>query len=535
VPPAPGSIAGGPQWGRSAVVPAAVLSIILVLVGCVAPQQQTTLALPPTPSPTPSVTPSPVLDDTAGDEARAAFYAQQLTWADCGGGFQCTRVSAPLDWDAPDAGAIEIAVKRLPASGSGEQRIGSLLINPGGPGGSGVERLAGIVDRVIGSDIRAAYDVVSFDPRGVGQSTPVTCGDDAALTDRYFTHDADIDNQADLDQARSLVRRFGRACLAATGPLLGEVDTVSTAHDLDLLRAVLGDSQLHYLGFSYGTFLGATYADLYPRNVARMVLDGALDPAQSLDDLLIGQAVGFENALRAYVTDCQAGGSCPLTGGVDAGLAQVADLVDRIEEAPIPAGDGKQLNGMLAFYGIVVNLYSHRSWPNLTAALNEAMFTGTGTLLLADANRYLDRTPDGGYTRNANLARTAINCLDYPAVRRDYDEMVAFADRVTAVAPTFGEVFAMGAGCEAWPIEASGARHRITATGAPPILVIGTTGDPATPYEWSVALADQLASGVLLTWVGEGHTAYGRSGACVNVVVESYLLTGTPPADGTTC
>ena len=505
-----------------------------MLAGCVAPKQQVTLAAPPAPSPTSSPTPSPVVD-TAGEEARAAFYAQQPTWVDCGAGYQCTRVSAPLDWDAPAAGAIEIAVKRLPASGSAEQRIGSLLINPGGPGGSGVERLAGIVDRAIGADIRAAYDVVSFDPRGVGQSTPVTCGDDAALTDRYYTRDPDIDNQADLDQARTLVRLFGRACLAATGPLLGEVDTVSTAHDLDLLRAVLGDSQLHFLGFSYGTFLGATYADLYPENVSRMVLDGALDPAQSLDDLLIGQAIGFENALRAYVTDCQAGGSCPLTGGVDAGVAQVAELVDRAEETPIPAGDGRQLNGTLAFYGIVANLYSHRLWPNLTAALSEAISSGTGVRLLADANRYLDRTPDGGYTKNANMARTAINCLDYPAVRRDYDQMVAFADRVAAVAPTFGEVFAMGAGCEAWPFPATGVRHPITAEGASPILVIGTTGDPATPYAWSVALAEQLASGVLLTWVGEGHTAYGRAGACVRGAVEGYLLTGTPPADGATC
>lgn len=425
-----------------------------------AARNQTTLDESPTPSPTASPTPSPtpspiVADDTAGEEALAAFYGQQVTWTDCGGGYQCTRVAAPLDWDEPDAGAIEIAVKRLPASGSADRRIGSLLINPGGPGNSGVDQLASIVNRVIGSDVRAAYDLVSFDPRGVGQSSAVTCGDDAGLIDAYFTYDADIDNQADLDRARTRVRLFGRACLAATGRLLGEVDTVSTAHDLDLLRAVLGDAQLHYLGFSYGTYLGATYADLYPQNVSRMVLDGALDPSQSLDDLLIGQAVGFENALRAYVTDCQARSSCPLTGGVDAGLAQVADLVQRIGESPIPAGDGKQLNDMLAFYGIVMNLYSQNSWPNLTASLNEAMHSGTGTRLLADANRYLDRTPDGGYQDNANLARTAINCLDYPAVLRDYDEMVAFADRVTAVAPTFGAFFAMGAGCEHWPFEAT--------------------------------------------------------------------------------
>lgn len=362
----------------------------------------------------------------------------------------------------------------------------------------------------------------------------MTCPD-AALTDAFYTSDLPIRSQAELDVAREQVRQFGESCLAGTGPLLGEVDTVSSARDLDLLRAVLGDAKLHFLGFSYGTFLGATYAHLYPENVSRMVLDGALDPSKSLDDIIRGQAIGFEAALRAYVTDCQAGGACPLTGGVDDGVAQVAEILDRIELAPIPAGSGWQLNGTLAFYGIVVNLYSHRSWPNLTAALDEVVRSGTGALLLEHGNRYLDRTPDGGYTKNANLANTAINCMDYPTFERDYEEMVAFADRLAQAAPTFGADFGMGAGCEAWPLPASGARHRIRAEGAPPILIVGTTGDPATPYDWSVALADQLASGVLLTWVGEGHTAYGRAGACVSAAVEGYLLTGAPPEDGTSC
>lgn len=515
---------------RTAALPAAVLALVLALGGCAAAKQQTTLGAPP-PSPSPS--PTQEVPDTAAEEALALFHAQRIAWEECGR-YQCARLSAPLDWDAPQDGAIEIAVMRAPATGSAEQRIGSLLTNPGGPGRSGLERLDWLVDRVVGAEVRAAYDVVAFDPRGVGQSSAVVCPD-PALTDAYYTSDPPIRSQAELDAAREQVRSFGESCLAGTGPLLGEVDTVSSARDLDLLRAVLGDDKLHFLGFSYGTFLGATYADLYPRSVARMVLDGALDPAKSLDDLIIGQAIGFEEALRAYVTDCQAGGACPLTGGVDAGLAQVAEVLDRIDVDPIPAGGGRELNGTLAFYGVVVNLYSHRSWPNLTAALDEVLRSGTGTLLLEHGNRYLDRTSDGRYTRNANVARTAINCLDYPTFVRDYDEMLDFAERLARVAPTFGADFGMGAGCEAWPFPATGVRHRISAEGAPPILVVGTTGDPATPYEWSVALADQLASGVLLTWVGEGHTAYGRGGACVSAAVEGYLLTGAPPADGTSC
>ena len=303
---------------------------------------------------------------------------------------------------------------------------------------------------------------------------------------------------------------------------------------MELMRAVLGDEKLYYLGFSYGTFLGATYADLYPENVGRLVLDGALDPSMSNDDLVVGQAVGFENALRAYVADCQQDAGCPLGGSLEDGLAQVADVVAKAEVSPLPAGS-VEVNGTLAWYGIVVTLYDDGSWPYLTMALDEAINAGTGSTLLELANFYLDRTPDGRYTSNSMVAFQAINCLDYPMVERDYDEMLAFADQVEAVAPTFGREFAMAIGCETWPFAATGERRPITAEGADPILVVGTTGDPATPYEWAVELADQLASAELLSWEGEGHTAYGRGGACVDDVVETYLLEGELPAGGASC
>ena len=414
------------------------------------------------------------------------------------------------------------------------QRIGSLLINPGGPGGSGLDFLDFAVGGMFGDEVRAAFDIVGFDPRGVGESTAVDCGDDA-LIDDYFTSDLPMENQADVAAAREKVRVFGDACLQATGPLLGEVDTVSAARDMDLLRAVLGDAQLYFAGFSYGTFLGATYADLYPQNVGRMLLDGALDPSMSNDELVIGQAVGFENALRAYVSDCQAGASCPLTGDVDDGLAQLLRILDRIEAEPIDAGGGNRVNGTIAFYGVVVTLYDDATWPYLTMALEEVVTTGTGTILLELANLYLDRTADGRYTTNQMEAFSAINCLDYPTVERDYEEMVAFAQEVAAEAPTVGEDFAMAVGCETWPFPATGERGPITAAGAAPILVVGTTGDPATPYEWSVALAEQLESATLLTWKGEGHTAYGRAGDCVSGLVDAYLLRGEIPAPGATC
>lgn len=504
---------------RPASAAAVLAAATLVLSACsVAPKEQTT--------PDPDGARAPEVEGIDG------YYAQDVSWDGCGD-FDCATVLAPLDWEDLDAGSIELALKRSPATGAADARLGSLLVNPGGPGGSGVDFVDyaaySFSDRLLD-----AYDVVGFDPRGVGRSTAVDCGPDEAV-DGFLTADVPFESQADVDAARQAAREFGQACLDATGPLLGQVDTVSAAKDMDLIRAVLGDEKLSYAGFSYGTFLGATYAGLFPDKVGRLLLDGALDPAMSNDELVVGQAVGFEEALAAYVEDCQAGSDCPLTGGVDAGKKQIADLVARAERTPLDAGEGRTVNGTLAFYGIVVTLYDDQSWPLLTMALQEAMRENSGTRLLELANFYLDRTEDGSYLSNSMIAFTAINCLDYPTVLREYDDMVAFADEVAAVAPTFGAEFAMALGCEAWPFQSQAERAPIIAAGAAPILVVGTTGDPATPYEWSVALADQLESGVLLTWEGEGHTAYGRSNACVTEAVDGYLVDGVVPEDGLRC
>jgi len=514
---------------RVIAVVAALAAAGLLAGGCVAPKQQTTEPAQPTEDGPP--TEGPDAPDASGWTLEQ-FYGQEVSWSECGGG-ECARIQAPLDWDDPAAGAIELALKRAPANGSEAQRIGSLITNPGGPGGSGLEFVDYVADGIVSDEVRASFDIVGFDPRGVGESTPISCGDDAVIDD-YFTSDVPLESQADVEAARERARVFGETCLTDTGPLLGEVDTVSAARDVDLMRAVLGDAELYYLGYSYGTFLGATYADLYPENVGRLVLDGALDPSMSNDDLVIGQAVGFENALRAYVEYCQAAGDCPLTGSVDEAMQQIADLAMRAEQSPIPAGD-QEVNGTLAFYGIVVTLYDDASWPYLTMALDEVINSGTASTMLELANFYLDRTPDGSYTTNSMEAFTAINCLDYPMEVRDYDELVAFADQVAAAAPTFGRDFGMAIGCETWPFPATGERGPITASGAAPILVVGTTGDPATPYEWAVALADQLESATLLTWEGEGHTAYGRAGACVADVVETYLLEGELPDEDVRC
>jgi len=459
------------------------------------------------------------------------LYGQDVSWSECGTD-ECASVVAPLDWDDLSSGTIEIAVERHVATGS--DRKGSMLINPGGPGQSGIDFLGYAVSDVLGPDVLDAYDIVAFDPRGVGASTAVRCGGDAAI-DAYLTADVDIRSQEDLDAARARVAEVGQACVDATGELMAHVDTISSAKDMDLLRAVVGDEKLNYLGYSYGTFLGATYAGIFPEKVGRFVLDGALDPSMSNDELGMQQAEGFEKALRAYVADCQAGLGCHLTGSVDDGMTQIRQLVDRAKARPLDAGGGQSVNSALAFYGIVVTLYDDSYWPYLTQALTEAITQNTASVLLQLANTYLDRSPDGSYSSNAMMAFTAINCVDYPIVDRDYDELVAFAAEVSAVAPTFGDQFALAAGCEAWPEQSTREPSAIAAAGAEPILVVGTTGDPATPYAWAQALAEQLDSGHLLTWEGEGHTAYGRGGACVSEVVEAYLLDATVPEDGKVC
>ncbi|EYR62509.1 proteinase [Actinotalea ferrariae CF5-4] len=515
-----------PRRGRVVRATGTALAVVLALGACVAPKEQSS-PQDVVPTGEASATPGPV---TGGIEA---FYAQELSWSECGAGLECATVQAPMDWDDPAAATIELALRRAPATGGPDQRIGSLLVNPGGPGSSGADFVEYARD-VFSERLVGAFDLVGFDPRGVGASSAVSCGDPAEV-DRYLTADYPVDDAAGLEAAREAARAFGEACAEATGPLIEHVDTVSAAKDMDLLRAVLGDEQLHYAGFSYGTLLGATYAELFPDKVGRLLLDAAVDPANSSEELVVGQAAGFEEALRAYVAYCLDGPACPLTGDVDDGMQQIADLMDRVEARPLPVGEGRELNSTLAFYGLVVTLYDDETWTYLTLALEEALTEDRGAIFLELANFYLDRTADGTYGSNQMVAFTAINCLDYPAEELSYAELDQLAGVVEAEAPTFGRDFVMAPGCETWPVEAVREPAPTTAEGAAPILVVGTTGDPATPYEWSVSLAEQLASGSLLTWEGEGHTAYGRAGDCITDAVDAYLIEGVVPPDGTVC
>ncbi|MEV7973454.1 alpha/beta hydrolase [Cellulomonas sp. NPDC089187] len=475
-------------------------------------------------------TPSPVVPTSVPDGAEK-IYAQQIDWSSCGD-LECATVTVPLDWSDPSGDTIDIAVNRHQATG---EKLGSLLINPGGPGGSGIDALSSIALGGFGDDVIAAYDLIGFDPRGVGQSTAVDCVGDAEM-DALVSADYDFSTDEGVAAAEAAYATLGKGCLANTGPLLEHVDTVSAAKDMDVIRAVLGDDTLTYVGYSYGTQLGATYAALFPQQVGRLVLDGALDPTLSSQELSLGQAVGFENALRAYVTDCQNGTDCPLTGTVDEGLTQIRALLDQATATPLPTGtDGRTLTGALAFSGIALPLYDESSWSYLTMGLREAL-AGDGSVLLQLADLYYDRDASGTYTTNSTVAFWAIGCADDRGTT-DIAQMRADAAEIEAAAPTVGSFFGYGGVlCANWPVAEAGGLDSYTAEGAAPIVVIGTTNDPATPYTWAESLTATLGdSATLLTYEGEGHTAYGRSNSCILDAVDAYLVDGTVPADGTRC
>jgi len=484
------------------------------------------------PASVPTTTPQPGATDPSRP-ALARFYSQTLTWERCRGDRLCSTLEVPLDYRQPGGETIELALLKVPAADPG-QRIGSLVINPGGPGVPGTDYAdyAATPGSVFRAPVLDAYDIVGFDPRGTGASAPVDCLSDDEL-DAYIAQDPDPDTPAEVETFTGFVDEIGRGCAELSGDLAAHVTTVEAARDLDVLRAALGESALTYYGASYGTELGATYADLFPARVGRLVLDGAVDVSLSTRELSLEQAAGFETALRAYVQDCVDGGSCVLGDSLEAGLSRVQQLLADVDAEPLPTDSDRELDVGNAFYGVVFPLYSRDSWPTLTQALEDAL-DGDGSLLLRLSDAYSSRGPDG-YTDNGSEAYYAITCLDDPWSIPAAEVPANLADFEQA-SPTFGSVFAwMLTNCGGIQVQSSEPRRDITAAGAAPIVVIGTTRDPATPYAWAQSLADQLDSGVLVSRDGDGHTGYTEGNECVDDAVDAYLLDGTVPEDGLSC
>lgn len=506
---------------RAAAIIAGLAAASVALSGCL-------YAMIPEQSSRPSTTSAPDTEGVAED--LLPFYSQELTWTECGVGFDCTDVTAPLDWEDPGKGEITLSVVRHRAEGT---PVGSLLTNPGGPGASGVDLILNNLDYAVGSDLIENFDVIGFDPRGVGASTAVTCYDAPQMDEYLYGIPAAARGTAEWEaELLDSHKAFAEACDANSGGILPYITTVNAARDMDLIRAVLGDKQLNYLGYSYGTFLGATYAKLYPEKVGRLVLDGAIDPAVPGLEVGATQALGFESALRAYMQDCLDSGECPFNGTVDEAMTDLGALLASVDSTPLKSGDGRMLGADSLMTAIIAALYSQDSWGYLTQALDEALQGDpTSALFLAD---FYNGRENGTYTDNSAEAFRAYNCMDYP-VEDDPAAEAAINAKIAQGAPTIAPYWTGPDSCSVWPYPPTGTRGEIKAEGAGPILVIGTTNDPATPYEWSESLANQLEEGVLITRVGEGHTGYNKGNACVDDAVEAFLLDDVVPEDGLRC
>ncbi|MFE4194589.1 alpha/beta hydrolase [Paenarthrobacter sp. NPDC056912] len=525
---APRRPAGNPSRDRSARRGFAALCValasMLVLSACSLPFLPTPTAKPTTTS---TVDPSIAASAPKGLEK---FYSQTVEWSSCENGFQCGEVQVPKDYGNPGSGEITLSAIRLPTTG---KKQGSILVNPGGPGGSGVDFVKDAANTHFTQKLRSNYDLVGFDPRGVKRSSPVKCMSDAerdAAREKVFRKNTD----EGLAAALAFNKSAAEQCAQQTGEVLGHIDTVSAAKDLDVLRAVVNDAKLNYLGFSYGTFLGSTYAALFPDNVGRLVLDGAVDPSISNEELTAGQARAFERAIRTYVADCLQQNSCPLSGSVDNGVQEIRELINAVDQNPQTAKDGRLVTGNDFVNGIILPLYDNQSWPALTQALDSA-FSGDVSQMMRIADLGADREANGTYSSNSAFAFQAINCLDYPMVT-DTAGMRAEEARLLQDSPTFGAFFAYGGvTCKDWPYKNTRTPASVDYTGSAPIVVVGTTGDPATPLEWAESLRKQLENASLVTWEGEGHTAYGRSNSCVSAAVDNYFVDGKLPQDGLKC
>ncbi|MGW3762922.1 alpha/beta hydrolase [Streptomyces sp. NPDC005131] len=462
------------------------------------------------------------------------YYTQHLTWRDCGvSGFQCATMKAPLEYAKPGAGDIKLAVSRKKATGPGK-RIGSLLVNPGGPGGSAIGYLQSYAAAGYPAPVRARYDLVAVDPRGVARSEPVECLTGPQM-DVYTQVDQTPDDAAEVTQLSDSFQKFADGCEQRSGKILPHVSTVEAARDMDILRSLLGDEKLTYVGASYGTFLGATYAELFPARTGRLVLDGAMDPSLSSIEMNRDQTAGFETAFQSFAADCVKKSDCPLgtTSTADA-ATHLEQLFADLDAKPIPTGETRKLGESLATMGVVAAMYDESTWPQLREAIAGAQ-AGDGSGLLALADSYYERQPNGTYA-NLMAANAAVNCLDSPPAFTGPSAVVQALPSFEKASPVFGTPLAWASlNCADWPVGATGTPHRIKAKGASPIVVVGTTRDPATPYKWAQSLAGQLSSGRLLTYEGDGHTAYGRGSDCIDTAINTYLLNGTPPAVDKRC
>jgi pimeloyl-ACP methyl ester carboxylesterase len=477
----------------------------------------------------------------------ARFYDQEPAWEPCAGfattaeaqqsyanqAFDCFRLEVPLDYADPAGPTAQVGVLRQRATGD---RIGSLMFNPGGPGASGMELVASRAPGLAGSPIGQRFDLIGFDPRGVGSSTPtIDCLNDPEW--EVERADLDVDpSPAGVQQTEAENQQYAQRCTGRSGgpEVLENVGTRDVVRDLDILRAVLGDDRLNYVGYSYGTRIGSSYAEAFPQNVRAMVLDGALDPTQSTVDRVVAQNAGFQQAFEAYAAACAQQPTCPLGTDPAQATARFQALTRPLIDAPAPAEGGRTLSYPDAITGVIQALYLSDFWPYLTEGLSR-LARGDGTVLMILADLYYNRAPDGHYG-NGIEAFNVISCVDEERItdRAQQAELIRRANEAAPFRDDGRGVVAALDPCAFWPVPPTSRPHVPQVQDLPPALVISTTGDPATPYQAGVDLAKALR-GSLLTFEGEQHTVALRGVTCVDDAVTRYLVDMELPPAGTVC
>jgi len=450
------------------------------------------------------------------------YRSQTIQWQACSDGFQCGTFTVPVDYSHITADHFTLRIIRRPATNT-KERLGSLIVNPGGPGASAIE-YAAAATLIVSKNIYDRYDIVGFDERGVGQSDPIRCLSDKG-EDALLSGDGTINSQAELADLIKSAKNFASSCAKAAGTKLGHYSTLESARDMDLLRSILGEKKLNYLGKSYGTYLGTIYASLYPQNVGKMVLDGAMDPRESVRNQALFQSVGFELALDTY-----------LKSNKDVSKSEILKFLTALRKQPLKANGGRFLTESYAITGIASSLYDNTTgWPDLTDALTQAIKKSNPNPLLALSDGYYQRNSSGHYTSNQNDISEVISCLDFvdpqtPA--QMYADRAVFAK----AAPVFGPYLVFSSIiCRYWQAPAQPLKDYSGLAKTPPILIIGVTRDPATPYQWAKSLHADIAHSTLLTYNGDGHTGHNRGSSCIDSKVDAYLLTGKPPVGKNYC
>jgi pimeloyl-ACP methyl ester carboxylesterase len=457
----------------------------------------------------------------------AGYYAQEIDWKSCRQDFQCATLAVPIDYSKLSTGTFEVALLKYEARTS--KKLGSLIVNPGGPGGSGVD-YANAAEYIFSPAILDRYDIVGFDPRGVSRSAPIRCLNDKEL-DANNNSDSKPDNEKEFQQILIDTKKYVEKC-KAKNKYLASYSTANVARDMDILREALGDKQLNYMGKSYGTYLGTLYAQFFPDKVGRVVLDGAVDPTISNFEQSLTQAVGFDHAFSSFAKDCATKKNCPLLEGKVAAIAEMQKLFAQAAKKPLTTKSSERtLSETMMVLGTASAMYdSETGWPKLRKAIAQAQ-KGFGDEFFKLADEYTGRQSDGSYPNNEFDSGAVIDCLDVEEprtvtqIKRDAE---VFADQ----APLFGPYLAYG-GLTCKYFGQSQEENIAPTMTTNPIVVIGTTGDPATPYEWAQGLNKLLINSVLISLTGEGHTGQGQGNACVDDQIDDFYLTGKLPKTST--